>query len=472
MKNCLLLLTVFFFIHCNKEEIHDNKNEFEFPVLTGCTDNRANNYQDEYSYDDNSCTYTPTSCSDCDYVIEPTMSVVDNSKLNIPVGSTIGIRGGERKSLIIRNFFGTKEQPYVFINCDAQVIAGDELPTIKLHSSNHIRLTGTGSADTYGIKISKGRPFGIVAELAASNIEIDHVEITGVKGPAISARTRPVCDGSTNRGTFTQENTVLHHNYIHDVGGEGFYIGGSHWHTQFPEHPDCPDKTLLEPELKGVLIYNNIVENVGQDGIQVGGAVEDCKIYNNKVYNYGLKNITIHQSGIQINPGTTGEIFSNFIKGGTGSAIFLNGFDNKVYSNIIVNCARDGIRIGDRNPPSGKSYSILNNTMYGIGEYALYMNSKLSINNVFYNNLLVDIKLGVHNKLNNEISIDINNNMLFSSVNEAGLENPNHNDFTPTINSPLLNTGKNIDSYMIEVDNILNSRKSGTKVDIGAVERQ
>ncbi len=470
MKNIYLLTFLMFFFSCSKEDNIIKDAEPEKDPHLGCTDYRAINHSPEYTYDDNSCDYTPTSCADCDFIIEPAMSVIDNNDLKLPPGSTIGIRGGERKSLIIRNFYGTKEKPYIFINCDAQVIAADELPTIKLHTLNHVRLTGTGSSDTYGIKITGGRPFGIVAELAASNVEVDHVEISGVKGPAISARTRPVCDGSTNRGTFTQENTILHHNYIHDVGGEGFYIGGSHWHTQFPQNPDCPDLTLLEPELEGVLIYNNRVENVGQDGIQVGGAIKGCKIYNNTVINYGLKNIEIHQSGIQINPGTTGTIFSNLIKGGTGSAIFLNGFDNKVYSNIIINCARDGIHIGDRNPPEGKSYVLVNNTMYGIGELALYMNSKLSVNNVFYNNLLIGITDGLHNKLSNEVSLDIDNNMLLTTIEEAGVTKPEQGDFTPKAGSPLIDAGKNIDAYTIDVDFLLNPREKGAQVDIGAVE--
>ncbi|MTI19754.1 right-handed parallel beta-helix repeat-containing protein, partial [Fulvivirga sp. RKSG066] len=287
--------------------------------LSGCRDIYAINTDIQALFSDYSCEYGEVFCEDCDYVLGHDQVILDNDQLNLPLGATVGIESGLRKSIIIRNFQGTAELPYIFTNCDGKSIVSDDVPAIKLHNNNHIRLTGTGSSDTYGINVIKGKPFGVVAELGTSNFEIDHLEITGITEVAISARTRPTCDGSTNRGTFEQKNSVIHHNYLHDVGGEGTYVGGSHWHSNFPPVDECLGLTLYEPELKGVKIYNNLVENVGKDGIQVGGAVEDCQIYNNIVVNYGLRNITVHQSGIQINPGTTGEVFSNVVQGGTGN---------------------------------------------------------------------------------------------------------------------------------------------------------
>ncbi|UII32736.1 right-handed parallel beta-helix repeat-containing protein [Fulvivirga ulvae] len=476
MKNIVPLLTLLIIITaCGSDENVDVTRYELLPktgVLANCTDVLASNKSAGFSFDNNSCQYSSKACADCDFIVEADMQIIDNNDLKLPQGAVIGIRAGRRNSLIFRNFYGTADKPYIITNCDGQVDIADNVPAIKLHTLSHVRLTGTGSTDDYGIKVSQGSPFGIVAELAATNFEIDHVEITNVAGPAISARTRPVCDGSTNRGTFTQKNTVVHHNYIHDVEGEGFYIGGSHWHTNFPPIADCPSLVLLEPQLEGVKVYNNIVENVGQDGIQVGGAVLGCEIYNNVVINYGLKNIQVHQSGIQINPGTTGSIFSNLIKGGTGSAIFINGFANKVFSNVIVDCARDGVHIGDREPPAGKSYVVVNNTMYNVGEYAIYMNSKLSINNVFNNNLLVNITGGLHNKLNDEISLNIDNNLELMDITEADLANPDQYDFSPTDNSSLIDAGITVSDPNVLADYMLNNRKAGQSIDIGAVEYQ
>lgn len=476
MKRVILLfLPISLLLACGSDDAVD-VTRFELlpkeSALASCTDPLATNLASGFTFDDNSCQYTPVKCSSCDHVIEIDDHIIDNDVLKLPVGATIGIKPGKRGALTFRNFHGTADKPYLIVNCDGKVEVAAEVPGIKLHTSSHIRLSGTGSTDNYGIKISAAQPFGVVAELSTTHFEIDHLEITGTQGPGISARTRPVCDGSSNRGTFTQRNTILHHNYIHDTGGEGFYIGGSHWHSSFPENNDCPSQILLEPELEGVKIYNNIVENTGQDGIQVGGAITGCEIYNNVVINYGLKNIEVHQSGIQINPGTTGDIYSNLIKGGTGSGIFLNGFDNRVFSNLILDCNKNAILAGDREPLPGKSYRIVNNTMVNVNGYAIYMNSKLSVNNIFYNNLIINQVGDLNNKLGTDIDIDIADNVELDNLDEALLASPDQYDYSPLDDSPLIDAGRNIDNVGITIDYLLNNRHRGASIDVGAFEYQ
>lgn len=472
MKILIYISTVLLVAASCGSPINDDPNP-TFATLTACLDNYAINATNDAAFSDNSCEYTPVACADCDYVLPADEVIIDNDELSLPVGSVICLGAGTRRSVIIRNFHGTSETPYIFTNCDGQSIVDEDLPAIKLHYSSHIRLTGTGSDDQYGIKIVQGRPFGVVAELGTTDFEIDHLDISGATEVAIAARTRPVCDGSTNKDTFVQRNSIIHHNYLHDVGGEGTYIGGSHWNSNFPASvSDCPDITLYEPELKGVRIYNNIVENTGKDGIQVGNAIEDCKIYNNVIINYGLQDITIHQAGIMINPGTTGEIFSNVVQGGTGNAIFLNGFDNLVYSNLILDCKKNAIHVGDREPPAGKSYRLVNNTLVNIGGNALYMNSKESVNNIFYNNLMSNVQSDITNKIGSDIDLDIDNNVIVDNLDGLSLNNIGKKDFTPTINSPLLDSGRVIDRDNLIVDLLMRKRKSGEKIDIGAFEFQ
>ncbi|WP_246223649.1 right-handed parallel beta-helix repeat-containing protein, partial [Fulvivirga kasyanovii] len=475
---------IIFFISCAEDELLSESSSMggnttgEVAVtqtegVAGCTDSRAINTGGA-SYDNNSCQYVPTACADCDYVVRAGDKVIDNDWINLPAGSTIGIKTGGREPIIFRNFHGTADKPFIFINCDGPVKISGDLPGIKLHNSSHIRLTGTGSADDYGIVVAGTRPFGVVAELGTTDFEIDHLEIKGTKSAGIAARTRPVCDGSTNRGTFVQRNTIIHHNYIHDVADEALYIGGSHWHTSFPTISECSGKVLYEPELEGVRIYNNRVENTGRDGIQVGSATRDCQIYNNEIINYGRNNITVHQSGIQINPGTVGEIYNNYIKGGTGRAIFLNGFDNQVYNNLIVDCSKDAIHIGDRNPPAGMSYRIVNNTLVNIKGYGVKMNSNLSVNNVFYNNVLVNA-VGDVLKFDKKMDFDISNNFIGNNIEDAIFSNPQALDFSPVEGSPIVDSGldmEEIDNVNIASDYLFHLRKSGQHVDIGAFERQ
>lgn len=478
----VLSFMLLFFMSCAEEELmlESNTDNLEQATsadqvsgIAGCTDDRAIN-PGGASYDNNSCQYTPTSCADCDYIVRASDKVIDNEWIGLPPGSTIGIKGGGREPLIFRNFHGTADKPYIFINCDGFVKISGELPGIKLHNSSFIRLTGTGSTDDYGIVVAGTRPFGVVAELGTTDFEIDHLEIKGIKSAGIAARTRPVCNGSTNRGTFVQRNTIIHHNYIHDVGDEALYIGGSHWDSNFPTISECSGKVLLEPELEGVRIYNNLIENTGRDGIQVGSAIKDCEIYNNKVVNYGQQNITVHQSGIQINPGTVGKIYNNMIKGGTGRAIFINGFDNVVYNNLILDCTKDAIQIGDRNPPSGKSYRIVNNTLVNIQGHGVLTNSRLSVNNVFYNNVLINA-YGELRKYDKAMDFSADNNFIGNSIEDGRFVDPVNFDFSPKYDSPLLDSGigiENINNVDIVGDYLLHQRKSGDEVDIGAFERQ
>ncbi len=466
---CLLLFVNF---SCKKEELSTEQEEEKEEVVSsklGCNDWYASNFDSNVKYSDNSCAYVPVECSDCDYVLEPNDFKLDNEELNLPIGSKIGIKGGARIVIDIRNFQGTKEKPYIFTNCNGQAVLSisDSPEAIKIRNSSHIRLTGTGSSDIYGIKIEMGSQ-GVRAYEKTDHVEIDHIEISGV-GVGIWAVTRPTCDGKANRGNYVQENTIIHHNYIHDVHGEGMYIGGSKWEHGF-DNNECPGEKLYQADLIGVRVFNNLVENTGWDGIQVGGAIEDCELFNNVVRNYGLLEAGPHQAGMMINPGTTGKIFSNLIEGGTGNAIHILGFDNLVHSNLIIDCQMNAIHIGDRNPLVNKSYRVLNNSLINIAGKALNLNSNESINNVFYNNFMANIG---DEKLYTAVeNTEMLNNIITSSVEDYPFMDVLKWDLTPTLESDLLNSGTFYDRDEISVDFLMRDRLIGSNLDIGAFENQ
>ncbi|MEL7004098.1 MAG: hypothetical protein AAFN93_15370, partial [Bacteroidota bacterium] len=216
-------------------------------VNLGCNDPLATNFDPTVTFSGNSCTYTPVACSDCDYVLEADDARLNNDELNLPPGSRIGIRAGSRDVIDIRNFQGTADAPYTFVNCDGQALLNlsDSQEAIRIRNSSHIRVTGTGSSDTYGIKITTGAD-GVRAFQKVDNVEIDHLDISNV-GVGVWVVTRPTCDGSANKGTYVQENTIVHHNYIHDVEGEGTYIGGSKWDSGF-DNSDCPGAKLPQAD--------------------------------------------------------------------------------------------------------------------------------------------------------------------------------------------------------------------------------
>ncbi len=446
--------------------------------LTGCIDPYASNYNTEARFSDNSCSYQALSCSSVDHVVEPNTITVDNSSLNLPLGSVIGIRGGSRNVLDIRNFQGTAQQPYLFSNCDAQVVLdiSEKPEAIKVRNSSHLRVSGTGAPEHYfGIKIETGTQ-GIRAYSKTDNIEIDHLEVSGV-GIGVWIVTRPNCEGSLNRGTYHQQNLVVHHNYIHDVHGEGMYIGGSKWNGYF-SNDGCPGEELYQAELSGVRVFNNLVVNAGWDGIQVGGA-EDSEIFSNQVKNYGLEQVSIHSAGMMVNPGTTGKIFANYIENGFGAGIQAIGFDTAIYSNYIVDCQANSIHVGDRSPLPGQSFSILNNTIVNSAGKALHFNSQESVNNVFSNNFLVSTQdaTEIYNVTDN---IDITNNISTTSLENfpaAGTSTiglPRNTltitDLSPASGSSLIDAS--VENALVDVDLFLRPRDAGAAMDIGAFEGQ
>lgn len=470
MNKCLILVLCFtIFVGCSKNDESDGVIIDPSEAL-GCTDASATNFSSEALFPDNSCTYPAITCDQCDYLLDPSTYGFDNDILKIPVGSVICFPAGQREAAFFNNFHGTADKPYKFINCGGQVkIFTTTTAAVRFFESSFIRFTGTGSADEYGFQIDAGKgDYGFVAERRSTDFEVDHIEILGSKNSGLSIRTDPTCDGGSNRGAFVQKNTIIHHNKIANTAFEGLYIGGSHWHSGLTVG-GCSE-LLSEPELKGVKIYNNVLENIGRDGIQVGSAIEDSEIYNNIVNGFGKTNEEYHQAGIQINPGTTGKVYNNYILNGSGRGIFLSGFDLLIFNNIVVNTGRDGVITIDAEPISGKGFYVLNNTFYNIKGDMLEMISNKTSKNVMYNNVGVNIEGEIMKEGNANIVIDVQSNVKSSDLSEIGFVDPDKGDFRLLGTSSLIDGGKSVDSYKIKFDFLFNNRISGEGIDIGAHE--
>lgn len=439
----------------------------------GCLDTYASNFDSEATHSDSSCIYPSVACDSTDYILETGQGYINNEVLNLPPGSVIGIRGGERGAISIINLQGTAEAPFVFTNCDGKAVINqsDTGDSIRIQNSRHLKITGTGSAsDSYGIEISNGSQ-GVHGYEKTSDLEVDHLEISNVE-VGVWVVNRPTCDGSTNQGTFTQYNTLVHHNYIHNVGAEGTYIGGSWWHDSYGyKDGDCPGQALPQPDLIVAKIHNNLVEHTGRDGIQLGGAIEGAEIYNNIVKDYGTADLGPHKAGIMINPGTTASIFSNRIEDGAGTGMHVLGFNNLIYSNLFVDLSnnQDAILVGDRSPLANSSYTIVNNSFINLSGKAVNINSSASVDNTIYNNLLVNVPENpIYSVSDNTVSF---NNYTAGAVTDLGFEAPGTYDFTPAADSPLLDMGETIDSNKVFADHYMRPRIAGTAVDIGAFER-
>ena len=430
----------------------------------------------------------------CDHTISASQTYVDGSTLNILPGDTICLAASIKSNLQLHNFHGDSINNIVFINYGGSVIVQNAAQpyVIKLDNCSFFRFTGTGvNTVKYGIKAFGSRGNGLSLDDKSTNYEVDHIEIANTGFAGIMAKTEPRSDLSTNRGNFTQYQTILHDNYIHNTGGEGFYVGHSFYSGYRTTCKGQPD-TLFPHELNGVRIYKNLVDSSHWDGIQVGCATRDCEIFGNRILNYGVVSINGQNSGIQIGGGTTGKCYNNYIVNGTGNGISILGTDNNsFYNNVIINPGLNfypadiskrvyGIFCDDRTTVPGRSFNFYNNTIIHPKTDGIRFYSAMSNSNKFYNNLIAEPgSLGRYSPSSKEnsfintgsnTSVLLSNNYYDTIMSKMYFADTLLNNYHLLSSSPAIDYGINLTNYGITFDFDNNQRPAGNGFDAGAFE--
>lgn len=423
---------------------------------------------------------TTTVCSTCTYVVPPNTYKVDGAALGLKPGAVICLSSSNRyNNILFVNINGTAEQPITITNCGGTVNINGTGKSfgIKTETSKHFRITGS-SAATYGIKIY-GSNLGITLDKLSTDFEVDHIETYNIGFAGIMAKTDPTCDNATIRGNFTMRNVSLHHNYVHDTGGEGFYVGNSFYQNGV-NNSTCGVR--LPHAIEGVKIFNNTVKNTGWEAIQLGSATLGAEVYNNTMENYGTKNVTNQRNGLQLGEGTGGLCYNNFIKNGPGNGMVVLGLgDNVIHDNVIVNAGSHGIFCDERFSP-GPGFKFINNTIVNPGQDGLRLYADLVPMNVVINNIIVNpgsyttyVSPRTGNdayvyKLNSNVKVTMSNNYFTRDINAVKFSNPTSFNYRLLSGSPAINKGTNISAYSIITDFYLQSRVKGSVVDIGAAE--
>ncbi|MFP6751116.1 MAG: hypothetical protein VB855_05540, partial [Pirellulaceae bacterium] len=236
-------------------------------------------------------------------------------------GQTVCIPSGSYANLSFTGLRGAEGSPVTITNCGAgQVVvdAAELSAALTAHGSRYLHFTGTGDpTQEFGFLLMNPGAGRSVIDMAdgVSDIEIEYFEVAGPAYAGIAIRNYPYCNADLGRDVFTQHNTFIHHNYVHDVSGEGLYIGPSHYHYDYsPTSDESCAPGIPEAALRGVEVHHNTVENVGRDGIQVGAAIEGMSIHNNVIRRYAVGGEYGHTGGIQLNPGSVGRVFGNHIE--------------------------------------------------------------------------------------------------------------------------------------------------------------
>jgi hypothetical protein len=465
LTSVVMCLTLGLFVQCSDDHLSID------PSISG----------DSTGVSSSNSTFNPAECG-CTYVVPVSTktSVVDGQALKIKPGDIICLRGGATYSnMLFKNIKGTTANPVIIKNCGSPVILnGAGKPnTLKTESSSHFQITG-GSGSTYGIQV-KGGHHSVTLEYLTTNVELDHIEVYNSGFSGIMAKTDPSCDNATHRDNFVMRNVHIHHNYVHDTAGEGLYIGHSFWGKGI----STPCGVRYPHALEGVKIHDNIVKNSGWEAIQIGSSPKGAEVYNNRIENYGMRNVMYQNHGVQFGEGAPGKFYGNFIKGGKGNALMIIGnAQNLIYNNVIINAGQDAIFCEDRF--AGAGFKIINNTIINPGQNGIRLYSDLVTMNQVINNVIINP--GSYSKysyprtgddafvylLNKAVKIQQLTNYFSRDINSASFENLSNHNYTPTASSPLINAGTNIGSHNIAVDFALKPRLSGDGYDMGAYEYQ
>jgi len=407
----------------------------------------------------------------CDGIVPIDAEEIDGAGeySSIGPGDVLCLAPGTRRDIELINFHGTESAPITVINSGGVVMidGAGQYSGIDVSNSEHIRITGTGVSSVCGADVSvSGQACGIrvigsdravTAKTRTEFIEVDHVEMGEIDGTAVSIK-----DDELGRGEWILHSVVLHHNYLHDIGDEGVYIGSSDYATGEPH------------VLEGVHLHHNLVVNTGRDGLQVGSTTADCSIHHNVIRLPGQNDESDHRAGVMNNKGSVCDVYSNTIVDAAGWGIYIQGNGtNEVYNNVIVRAGRfvsagdsdgDGIAIHDGSNTSNSIY-VWNNTIVEPSGDGIGFHNDPGSDNQIVNNLVVAAGGSSISAGDAEF---VSNNLSFSSSGTAGFVDAASGDYRLSQSSAAVDAGTTVGAVATDRSGV--SRPRGSAYDVGAFE--
>ncbi|MBS1738509.1 MAG: tandem-95 repeat protein, partial [Bacteroidetes bacterium] len=414
-----------------------------------------------------------------------------NNGINVKPGQKVCIQAGTYPYINIKGLVGTAAQPITIINCGGQVLVGSG-PTycISIQNSRFFRFTGTGTDGIkYGFKSYWPGGFagsGLSVRDSCTNFEIDHYEGQNVEN-GILAKIDPYnCTPGNYSTGWVIKDISYHDTYIHNTKGEAYYIGNT---ASTVDVNDCNGNTItVEPvKIDGIKFYNNICDSTGWDGIQIAAATR-AEVYNNRVTNYGMQNMSTQQAGIILGGKSNGSVYNNYVKGGTGQGMVITGYGRtNIYNNVIIDAGwdntsvrQDALAVDDRPMPNnlytGFQVYIFNNTVVNAGRSSIHIFNSygtMATGNKVYNNLLVKPNYNSpygspYLKVDGNTDLDSTNNIQLLQIADANFVSAN--DYHLAYNSPAIDKGRDVYALGVTTDIDGVSRPQGNAFDVGAYE--
>ena len=448
----------------------------------------------------------------------PLSNILHNPKLALKAGDVVCVDGSvPYRFLRWQNIISDDSaKPIIIKNINGQVVIRSVVEADGVvasygwmfRNSKNFKILGNGDPDyKYGFKVTTHNNSYIQMIAKTTDFEIAHVEVAGdfadstVEGAGfvgIMAKSQPICiddefGGSTDAGNFEMKNVSMHDNYIHGVGGEGMYIGygrseGVWLNSRANSYTDINgdrvnvkcSKINIPHKISNLHIYNNIVENVGWDGIQVKNAHDNANVYNNVIKNYATRAVGPHDEGILVGDGSEALIYGNWIENGTAQSngIQVNAFGNtKIYNNVVLGTGYTGLYLNNNSPDFANktgAFEIYNNTIEGgTGPAIITYTPQVAIikNNIAFGYGTADpvndpyptkaIKVSGTNKI-------ISSNLVDKDVLNIGLINAALGDIRLNSGSLAIDAGER---NLLNTYDYTGALRTDGNIDIGAIEK-
>ncbi|MCF6407541.1 PKD domain-containing protein [Chitinophaga filiformis] len=411
------------------------------------------------------------------------------SAFKLNPGDTLCIPAGEYEFIQLGNLVGTAAKPIVITNCGGVVRTG--IKTLKTDVSfgimggKFLHITGSGTPGIeYGFDVNGKNLIGVKMQgmylgSGSSDIDVHNFYIHDV-GSFIVAKTTQECNNPQFwEGKYVMKNVKIHHIKGRYAAYEGFYIGNTHY---IMDYLLC--KGIRSHHIQDLEVYDNDLQYMGQDGIQVAMAdMGENRVHNNVVRNYGTNRLDAQSYGMLMGGGSRVKLYDNVVDNGylPGIALFGSGV-SYVYNNTVSNVENgEGIQVADKLILEPVTAYIYNNTIYNTGNSGIKIYAYLTkVGHKVYNNLIIEKSLGgsyptdgIYIRGAQNIKFDHGNN-LFSTIANAAkvVTNVAGGDLHLASNSKAIDGGKSVSDLGLTDDLDGNRRPVNKGFDVGAYEYQ
>ena len=228
-------------------------------------------------------------------------------------------------------------------------------------NSSYIKIWG--GPTQYGLKIQADPLLNLGAGLSLErvhHVEADNIEISG-QDVGVSFKENVVyADTLTWYPKYIMQKFKFTNIWVHDIDGEGFYIGNTLPNGYTVTSPYTGDTVIVGNRIDSVEISNSLVERTTWDGIQLSNARNGNKIFNNVVRNFGTLDLDGQRAGIILGSNTNGDVYNNIVENGTGNGIQVFGYGSiKLYGNTVTNVGNTTNNVNGEQSIYGSDYVTL-----------------------------------------------------------------------------------------------------------------